>query len=909
MKSLAPLHGDTKAPPIFSSPAHRLQWDTKCALTISVDDEFPGTLDAMVASKAQAVAAQSRATSSLPAVAVPVVANGYNSPTLPLPKRTSCKQLQNEWELQMLHFGAQSQDGLQTPPPSQPSPVAQPLVAVLDGPPPQEGPSLAVLPPGDQLAQPQQATQPQVAVVQGPPLQEAPTLTALPPEDPLCQPPPLTSAVTQQPPTARSHKRSRIASSMFACLLLVELWAGVASLSTSFADAGHNLFAFCEANPLLHSLLSLLHPDSLTALKSELNEWKDWVFPPQAIVWLIGGPSCTSLSSAGKQLAQNDPNSRYLKDHINIAAACGALLILLENVPYLVEGDAEHGLFSHLLQQAAALGYVLSQTWFVRDHAVGGFTQRRRVFLVWEKSDVASACGAWPVSLSALPGPKAIQDVLEHPDAIHSSCWLSGTISLDMGVEILQDKATPCGTVTRKGDIRHLAVGDLVAKKHHDEGCNRWRVMAFTGDRIELRRADRRNPDFALVKLSALAFTLKDTIRVYHPGGIGVGLRSWGEPPLRSGFAVAQLTDLGWRPRVLTAQECWKLHGLSLHTLAHLQQLGATDAQVASAAGNAITGAMSQHVVHKLLPRYQQHASLVSSLQALPYLRPVCFAPVKHMKHVVVLPVSTSPPQCMVSTDGLWALSVSYIEEGRAHKSSILRASQLATQLLGVDLDAILCGHLDNGVLVYAVPFHGPPPSSILQWKSPRDPLAKDLQLMVSLAIATSLSFCAPVGSLSNLATAVDTSEDWAQAQHDLVHMAVHLGARLPTFVMASQAPHGGDAALLDLALRRDNTARQLLHSAIHLEALSVPAELSASYLAWADCIKPLPLADLPPELYLELHDYSESSLQQLPMPDPCPPPVTTWLPRLTQPQPPDGFVPTTLQDLITPATQSKIAQ
>ena len=71
--------------------------------------------------------------------------------------------------------------------------------------------------------------------------------------------------------------------------------------------------------------------------------------------------------------------------------------------------------------QAAALGYVLSQTWFVQDHAVGGFTQRRRVFLVWEKSDVASACGAWPVSLSALPGPNAIKDVLEHHDEVHPS--------------------------------------------------------------------------------------------------------------------------------------------------------------------------------------------------------------------------------------------------------------------------------------------------------------------------------------------------------------------------------------------------------------------------------------------------------------------------------------------------------
>ena len=139
--------------------------------------------------------------------------------------------------------------------------------------------------------------------------------------------------------------------------------------------------------------------------------------------------------------------------------------------------------------------------------------------------------------------------------------------------------------------------------------------------------------------------------------------------------------------------------------------------------------------------------------------------------------------------------------------------------------------------------------------------------------------------------------------------MSVHLGARLPKLVMSSRSPTGGDAMLLDLALRRDHTARQLLISAIHLEAANVPDDLTASYLAWTDCVKPLPVADLPPQLYLELHDYSDPSLADLPMPDPCPPHVTQWLPRKQQPKPPSGFTPTTLQDLITPEAQQRIEQ
>ena len=77
------------------------------------------------------------------------------------------------------------------------------------------------------------------------------------------------------------------------------------------------------------------------------------------MVWVVGGPSCTSLSTAGKQLAGKDPTSRYLFDHLIMAAACGATLILLENVLPLVEDDSTHGLYTKLLQQAAALGYTL----------------------------------------------------------------------------------------------------------------------------------------------------------------------------------------------------------------------------------------------------------------------------------------------------------------------------------------------------------------------------------------------------------------------------------------------------------------------------------------------------------------------------------------------------------------------
>ena len=41
-------------------------------------------------------------------------------------------------------------------------------------------------------------------------------------------------------------------------------------------------------------------------------------------------------------------------------------------------------------------------------------------------------------------------------------------------------------------------------------------------------------------------------------------------------------------------------------------------------------------------------------------------------------------------------------------------------------------------------------------------------------------------------------------------------------------------------------------------------AKTRASYLAWADCIKPLPVADIPVQMYEELDSFTDVSLSKL---------------------------------------------
>ena len=97
----------------------------------------------------------------------------------------------------------------------------------------------------------------------------------------------------------------------------------------------------------------------------------------------------------------------------------------------------------------------------------------------------------------------------------------------------------------------------------------------------------------------------------------------------------------------------------------------------------------------------------------------------------------------------------------------------------------------------------------------------------------------------------------------------------------------------------QDDVAATILRAAIHLESEQVEAKSRASYLAWADCIKPLPVSDIPTQMYEEMDSFAEPSLAKLLVPDPCPAPVTQWLPRAVQPDPPSDFHPTSISDLL----------
>ena len=198
------------------------------------------------------------------------------------------------------------------------------------------------------------------------------------------------------------------------------------------------------------------------------------------------------------------------------------------------------------------------------------------------------------------------------------------------------------------------------------------------------------------------------------------------------------------------------------------------------------------------------------------------------------------------------------------------------------------------------IPWENASTDEQLTWFTPESSTDAQVNLIMSLAICTAFSFAPPPCEFAFLKDQLDPSSQWSEAQRTVIEMAVHLGARLPKRVVSKHLPSRGNQLLFQTAVKRDDLAARLLASAIHAQAQHVDPKITASYVAWADCIKPLPVADIPAQLYQELGSFADPELAKLQVPEPCPAPVTTWLPRKVQPTPPPGFKPRVLADILT---------
>jgi DNA (cytosine-5)-methyltransferase 1 len=165
----------------------------------------------------------------------------------------------------------------------------------------------------------------------------------------------------------------------------VDLFAGVGGMSLGFEQAGFEVVAAIDNNPINVTAYSANFPDthcfaadvaqlSAADLRAEADFYDD-------VDVLFGGPPCQGFSVIGKRRSE-DPRNELLIHFARLLKELKPKYFVVENVGGLLIGDARATL-NRFLADATAAGYSIVQPLTILDaQAYGVPQQRRRLFVL-----------------------------------------------------------------------------------------------------------------------------------------------------------------------------------------------------------------------------------------------------------------------------------------------------------------------------------------------------------------------------------------------------------------------------------------------------------------------------------------------------------------------------------------------
>jgi hypothetical protein len=698
-------------------------------------------------------------------------------------------------------------------------------------------------------------------------------------------------------------------------VILIELRAGVGVWSLSFQQYGIPLVAFLEHEALLSAFLS--HSDLYSAAQAaglfEDRMWEHWILPSDAVVIVADGSSCSSLSAPAKRQACQGPSSRHLADALELATFFRADFIILEEVPDLIRNDESHGLFSALRTQAESLLFCLADPLFLHDSELGGFTQRERVFLLFESVRASLLLPCWlPVGRPPDPAlASCLKDILLDASELPSDLILPGDyFDRDFDADSLPSDDSPFRAL-RVGSLRWRAsapcVGSLVELKqqHRGSGWNRWRVIELAPPLAMLTRTQNSSPDSRWVELDFIRSVCDQHIPVYSAARPGAALCQYGEPPLDTGFAV--LRPFSGVVTTLAPLEVWRAHGLTDDLAVVFTQVGGSLRDLAAAASNCTARCCADRVTEIVSAR----AMLLQQRLLLPlpqsaWRSPAEAVPDGHMR-VVLIPFRLgSPPTFFMAPRGSFVLTELLEVDDRAHQAAHSVANRMAESMFTQSPLSFLAARLeDERTLVFALPISNDDfPTSL--WTAD-SMLPNGLRQWCSL-VADAVLTLLPPPPLSALAS-VDPAyrargveaDHWQRAQLTAITQVGTTGrsAVVRSAAMTLQPCGESEAWLLG---QRHQIELDNVDLKADLLALAETSSVSvaASLKGWADAVKPVPWSEIPSGLHSELDGCTNPMFATLLFPEPCPPHATEWLPRASQPSTVQGFNPRCLEDLLT---------
>jgi DNA (cytosine-5)-methyltransferase 1 len=176
----------------------------------------------------------------------------------------------------------------------------------------------------------------------------------------------------------------------------IDLFAGAGGMSLGFEQAGFDVVAAVEIDPIHAAVHHFNFPETAVLARSvaglsgdEIREAAGIGDRPVDVVF--GGPPCQGFSLIGHRMLE-DPRNSLVKEFVRLVDELGAKLFVFENVRGLTVG--KHRMFlESLIGSFGALGYRVRLPWRVLNAMNYGVPQdRQRLFLFGAREGVPIPC-------------------------------------------------------------------------------------------------------------------------------------------------------------------------------------------------------------------------------------------------------------------------------------------------------------------------------------------------------------------------------------------------------------------------------------------------------------------------------------------------------------------------------------
>lgn len=210
--------------------------------------------------------------------------------------------------------------------------------------------------------------------------------------------------------------------------VVVDLFAGAGGMSLGFEQAGFDVAAAVEIDPI-HACIHKFNfpncaviPQSVTNLTGDLIRSIAGIEGKVSVV--CGGAPCQGFSMIGQRIL-DDPRNSLVRDFVRIVGELEADYFVFENVRGLTVG-AHRAFLDELIETFDHMGYSVRLPWSVLNAARYGIPQdRRRLFLLGARKPLApplypapsNHAADAPPELGVSAGPSCLDALGDLPDA------------------------------------------------------------------------------------------------------------------------------------------------------------------------------------------------------------------------------------------------------------------------------------------------------------------------------------------------------------------------------------------------------------------------------------------------------------------------------------------------------------